>query len=545
MESAYFDWLAARQHRSSWQFRLSQRRGVCGARAEPPFIQQTINGISYGSALTNIHTLNVPAITALQEEYVRRVVDSVNDFNNVLYEIANEPSATYATPWQYHMIQFIKQYEGTKPKQHPVGMTYQSDGTNSTLLNSGADWISPGLEGGYESSPPANSGTKVIFNDTDHLGGSSVGDRGWVWKSFMRGLNTLFMDRYDLPWSITDGPIAKATEIRNAMGNTLAYSRRIDLAHATPNVSISSTGYALANTSECLVYSPSSSSFTVNLQSYSGPMQVEWFNPATQQTTLGGTVTGGVTRTFQPLSGSDAVLYLHGNVTGVETAESPLSRPGLRASPNPSSGRIQFIGHSGSATGSRGTLRVFDVAGRLVFGEITVFGNRFQSRGWPDFLRWTPFLWHLRRKGHNWRRNLDHQACAGKVDPRHPRKILARPLANPTPSLYASSRALMLSFFIVRIAPSLYDVFASCPSSFLPDGGNDLPGQPPSLSQPRSRLAAFGELLQNLSISCCVSQFTMNGNRLGEFEVRPAVQCQEFLAIELEGHGHDRPLRPS
>jgi len=212
------------------------------------------------------------------------------------------------------MIQFIKQYEATKPKRHPVGMTYQYlDGVNSTLFNSTAEWISPGAEasGPYDSAPPANSGSKVIFNDTDHLGGSPFGDRSWVWKSFTRGLNTLFMDRYDLPYSITNGPISNAIEIRNAMGNTLAYSRRMDLLHAVPSTSIASTGYALVSSSDYLVYSPSSSSFTVNLQSYSGSMQVEWFSPATQQTTLAGTVSGGATRTFQAPFGGDAVLYLH------------------------------------------------------------------------------------------------------------------------------------------------------------------------------------------------------------------------------------------
>ena len=36
------------------------------------------------------------AITALQEAYVRKVVDTVNDLDNVLYEISNESSRQLA-----------------------------------------------------------------------------------------------------------------------------------------------------------------------------------------------------------------------------------------------------------------------------------------------------------------------------------------------------------------------------------------------------------------------------------------------------------------
>ena len=42
-------------------------------------------------------------VVALQEAYVRQVVDTVNDLDNVLYEVSNE-AGVYSTKWQYHMI---------------------------------------------------------------------------------------------------------------------------------------------------------------------------------------------------------------------------------------------------------------------------------------------------------------------------------------------------------------------------------------------------------------------------------------------------------
>ena len=104
------------------------------------------------------HTLAISSVTALQEAYVRKVIDTVNDLDNVLYEISNE-SHGGSEAWQYHMIDFIKQVEAGKPKQHPVGMTVEwPSGDNADLFDSPADWISPN---GY-ADPPPNDGSKVI-----------------------------------------------------------------------------------------------------------------------------------------------------------------------------------------------------------------------------------------------------------------------------------------------------------------------------------------------------------------------------------------------
>jgi hypothetical protein len=291
-----------------------------GASSHPFNGPNNINGVDPGGELTNIHTLQVPAITTLQEEYTRRVIDALNEFDNVLYEICNEAGAPYSTAWQYHMIQVIRQYEAGKAKQHPIGMTFQyPGGTNATLLNSGAEWISPGGSA-YLSDPPANNGSTVVINDTDHLGGSSQGSRQWVWKSFTRGLNVLFMDRYDVPDSVTDGPIPNGISIREAMGDTRAFAQRFDLLATTPSTTIASTRYALASDSAVLVYSPSSTQFTVDLQSHVGPLRVEWFNPATHQTVTAPAVAGGATRTFQPPFANDAVLYLSAETTSVRPA---------------------------------------------------------------------------------------------------------------------------------------------------------------------------------------------------------------------------------
>jgi hypothetical protein len=86
-----------------------------------------INGDANGNGKgEETNTLQVPAVVALQKAYIRKVIDTVNDLDNVLYEIANESAVPGSTQWQYDLINYIKSYEAKKPNQHPVGMTSPS-----------------------------------------------------------------------------------------------------------------------------------------------------------------------------------------------------------------------------------------------------------------------------------------------------------------------------------------------------------------------------------------------------------------------------------
>ena len=204
------------------------------------------NGDKEGS---EVHTMQLPAITALQEAYVRKVVTTLNDLDNVLWEISNE-SRPESIDWQYHMINFVKSCEADRPKQHPVGMTTCFPGCdNIKLFTSPADWISPNRSenADYCNDPPAHDGRKVIIADTDHLCGVFC-DGDWVWKSFMRGLNPIFMDPTWMP---------KWEPARKAMGMTLAYANRVDLSSMRPRGDLASSAYCLANPGkEYLVYLP-------------------------------------------------------------------------------------------------------------------------------------------------------------------------------------------------------------------------------------------------------------------------------------------------
>src|SRR5260370_31461567 len=157
-----------------------------------------INGIA-DTGGNSSQTIAIPAITSIQDNYVKKVIDTVNDLPNVIYEISNEGNVATES-WQTHMIDTVRNYEATKPFQHPIWLTaLLSD--DSFLYASTADVVPP-----LSRISPTNNQAKVIINDTDHsytytylLSDGAAGHRAWAWENFTSGSMSIFMDPYLLP----------------------------------------------------------------------------------------------------------------------------------------------------------------------------------------------------------------------------------------------------------------------------------------------------------------------------------------------------------
>jgi hypothetical protein len=313
-------------------------------------INGDVNGNGQGD---DTHILTGTPVTVLQDAYVRKVIDTVNDLDNVLYEISNEsPGDNPETPamdgskdWQYHMIDLVHQYETTKPKQHPVGMTWEwLNGNNDTLYQSPAEWVSLGGNVNLKSyEPPVTTGapdSKIILADTDHLCGI-CGTPQWVWKSFTRGENPIFMDFYDNDATGRGMPFEhpEAESIRTQLTYVQSYAAHLGLTVMTPQPDLCTTGYCLVHTGSQdaaylvylpsgeelagiltrlgidkrpMIYLPGDGKVTVDLSSSPVELLVEWFNPENGSIIDGGTVQGGNLQSFIAPFLGDAVLYIHG-----------------------------------------------------------------------------------------------------------------------------------------------------------------------------------------------------------------------------------------
>jgi hypothetical protein len=257
-----------------------------------------------------VHTLEDPRVTALQERYVRKVVDTVYDLDNVMFEVANE-SGGYSTRWQYHIIEVIKRYEKSLDVEHPVGMTFQwIGGTNEALFDSSADWVSTRRPSFIEN-PPAVHGRKVVLLDTDHLCGV-CGDATFIRKAFFRGYNPIYMDPItgDGLFGVK-GDVSQYEAVRSAMGETARLARQIDLSAMTPQPALFSTAYGLADRGTTYFgYQPKSGPFSVDLRTAKDTFSARWIDPETGSTVPGRTVVGGRRVTFEAPFEGQAVLLL-------------------------------------------------------------------------------------------------------------------------------------------------------------------------------------------------------------------------------------------
>ena len=308
----------------------------------PFHARNNINGIS-AESINDLQVLPLDGrVEAIQEAYIRKVVEALHDLPNVLWEVANESTgdgsidkefASYlgmseppvwgdSTAWQYWVIDVVKRHEAERGyDEHPIGMTMQfpvreQTKVNEPLLRSRAEWISPGYDdeifahGGHPmapgsppshwfANPPPADGAKVIISDTDHFA-PGQGDALWAWKSFLRGHHPILMD-FGLLGGFEPGtpgtpeagvpPFEAFEPVRHAMGDTRRYAERMGLIDMEPRGDLSSTGYALANPgSEYLVLDAGDggAAFTVTLEA--GTYATEWHSLTTRETRASGDV---------------------------------------------------------------------------------------------------------------------------------------------------------------------------------------------------------------------------------------------------------------
>jgi hypothetical protein len=250
----------------------------------------------------------IEQINNFQKVYIRKVLDTLRNQENVIYEIGNEMDKG-SINFQNHMVNFIKDYlKVNKYPQVPVGIT-GSPIDNKTLFKSSADWISPmdfkvyGNKNNKGKFPIA-SGNKIVLNDSDHTGPlNTYNDERWVWMAFTRGHHPILMDNI---WG-NDSFLVRA---RKAMGDTLRYVNRVNFVNMVPSTSKSSTKFALVHEGNTyIVYQPGSGKFDVNMKA--GIYDFEWFNPKSSKVASFSKITlnDGI-YSFTPPFNGNAVLFL-------------------------------------------------------------------------------------------------------------------------------------------------------------------------------------------------------------------------------------------
>lgn len=298
-----------------------------------------IDGDPNGNGLTE-ETYNLTTQPAgllnIQKAYIHKVVDTLNDIDNIIWEPNNEGGG-FSQGWHENIIADLRAYEASKPKQHPIIASYlYSGGTNSQLWNFNVEAVAPGPlaaagvspDGStdYTNNPPASSGAKVVITDTDHIYGVG-GNEADVWRNFCRAISTIYMDPlidqepFPLPWN-SNPPNLQYQRARDAMGLTALMAQRLRtdlnamLPQAQGTATPCNTGFCMfkaGDIAEVVAYRPAGgpNPVTVDLSSVGSGVTVSyvWEHPFTRVVGGSGTVQGGAVRSFVPPDASDWVLF--------------------------------------------------------------------------------------------------------------------------------------------------------------------------------------------------------------------------------------------
>jgi len=262
-----------------------------------------------------VHTLQIPTVTALQEAYVKHFIDLMNGYDNIIWEIGNECNRN-STKWQYHMIDFIKSYEAKKPKQHLVWINRKAEEVFDPACH--AEIVSPSGAKNYINNPPAATGKKVVIADSDHLSPLQV-NHVMMWKNFARGNHAILMDcKYQgLTWWRGRGfqpEHPRWQNTRDALGVIQTCAKKMNLARMVPQQededTPADTHYCLYNAGEeYLVYQPDrGKGFTLDLPA--GEYRYEWINPRTGVVDKGKLTWEGGKKSFVVPTEVDHALYL-------------------------------------------------------------------------------------------------------------------------------------------------------------------------------------------------------------------------------------------
>lgn len=97
---------------------------------QPMYHENNIQGIG-NCAFNEVQTLTDTSLAARHEAYVRKITEEVNEFDNVILDICDEPfqdgcpPALY-NPWISRMIDAITNTESTLPEKHLIAQTIDS-----------------------------------------------------------------------------------------------------------------------------------------------------------------------------------------------------------------------------------------------------------------------------------------------------------------------------------------------------------------------------------------------------------------------------------
>ena len=297
---------------SLWKFHMyNQANNVNGVDGDPKRTGVSTDPEQGSCSLGNTQVLEA------EKNYVRRLVDTVNDFDNIMFEVANENY--YNLRWEMAMAEFVHEYEMSKPRRHlvmPMDLPdhdYKGPSYDATAHNDHSKtWKTWDLAQLHARFLAARDLKQPLIYDTDGIeSNDNPVQRKGFWTAFASGGHVNYTDYSFQPEVGGDEGGLRRADTRQQLGYLANFTRHVHFWEMHPVDWVrSGDAYALGSPQGAVVYLPSGGSVELDMQGMSGSFRARWYDPRNGLFSESTMVAGGKTQTFQAPSPRDWALDL-------------------------------------------------------------------------------------------------------------------------------------------------------------------------------------------------------------------------------------------
>ena len=261
-----------------------------------------VNGIG-AVHRSEVHTLKHPELLAVQEAMARKIVQELSEFDNVYYEICNEPYERdgQSEPWQDRIAEIIVRTEAELPRTHLIAQGLPWREQNLPKGATGRPMPGPHISvlNFHAASPPTaveryyDLNKVIAYDETPRR--SLARHRAEAWEFIIAG--GAVYDHLDLSFAVgaedgtagverggretTDGP-----ELRRQLGILKRFIEGFDFVRMSPRTSVirggvpeGATGWALAGAGRAYaIYINGGSDARLSVALPAGRYAAEWIN---------------------------------------------------------------------------------------------------------------------------------------------------------------------------------------------------------------------------------------------------------------------------
>jgi hypothetical protein len=255
------------KHSHLWKLHAYHRsNNVNGIDGDPSDTGTGIDGKAGFCSMGN------PKAMEFQKAYVRKIVDAVNEFENIYFEIANENY--YSREWELHLCDFIREIEKDKPKKHltmPGDLLSHSD----VVQKWDPAVVHQEILKKRELRRPLLFDTDWIINENDDEVRKSM------WSAVLSGGHFSYMDDSLEQFRIAPGP-DKRQKLHQQIDHLAAFVKQIKPWLMSPDDGVVKSGqaFALVSSEELAAYLPGAAArIDLSGSGMKPPLTAKWYNP--------------------------------------------------------------------------------------------------------------------------------------------------------------------------------------------------------------------------------------------------------------------------